>query len=454
MLYNLNFLEKGQQFPPQDERDRLQRYAQNKKIFEGEHAKVYEEQMKRIQKVVGTVANVISYPIVLNFQKKMSLKCADLLFLEPPQFTTTDEKKQKVIDTIVSSSKLIDIGYEGAIDCSRYGTAVYKIDIDDGKGKVSLSSPEYLFIVVDEADRKKILHYVIAWTFEKEEQGRKKNYLKAIVHSKGSYKSMLYEVSGSLGAASYTVMDKVEDTGEVKTGLTDFAVVPVHNLVTSDSVYGIDDYMDVDSLVSELEVRTAQISKILDVFASPTVSGTTAALEKDEAGGYTFNAGNFYARNSVEEPPLEYITWQANLDANFRQIDKLLGYLATISEMGAAIFVADLRTGNTPSGSALRKLYINVLAKVSRLRNNFDSSFKTAIAIASQAGHTALEQSDISITWQDGLPNDPREEAEIMAMRTSGSKTMSVKRALKLYDGFTSDAAEKEVLEINQEQGK
>jgi len=445
MLNNLDWLAAGKDFPPASERERLKRYRQNKQIYDNDHADVYAEQLKRIDKVVGNVSEIISYPIVLNFQKKVSLKTADFLFLEKPIIKSKDEKQQETIDEIITKSDLLSIGFQGAIDCSRYGTAVYKIDIEDGKGVVTISSPEYLFIVVDNDNRKKITHYVIAWTYKEKVNGEEKAFLKATIYGKNAYRTIVFSLKEASSEAAYTIGKSVKDTKDVATGLDDFAVIPIHNQLTSDSVYGSDDYMDVDSIVSELEVRTAQISKILDVFASPTVSGSAHALDSDGKGGYVFNAGNFYARNDTDEPQLEYIVWEASLDANFKQVEKLINYLSVISEMGAAIFRDDMSTGNIPSGTALRKLYINVLAKVARVRNSFDKGFKKAIAAASQAGYGGkIEEQVISITWQDGLPSDPKEEAEIMVSRTGNKATMSVGRALKQYDGLTDDDIEKE----------
>ena len=258
MLSNLDWLKEGQLFPPEDERERLARYAQNKLVYEGEHAKVYEQQLKRIEKVVGNVSEIISYPIVLNFQKKVSLKTADFLFQEPPQITSRDKEKQQTIDDIITRSDLLGIGFQGAIDCSRYGTAVYKIDIEDGRGKVSLSSPEYLFCVVAPEDRKRVTHYVIAYTYTEEaERSPDKHFLSATVYDKTTYRAMTFEMATGLKNLCLTIGRKIKDSGKVQTGLTDFAVIPVHNTVTSDTVYGTDDYVDLDSIVAELEVRTA-----------------------------------------------------------------------------------------------------------------------------------------------------------------------------------------------------
>lgn len=395
MLNNLDWLARGAEFPPAGEAARLQKYADNKKIFDNRHMEVYNEQWRRIEKVVGSSAEVISYPVVLNYQKKISLKTADFLFIEPPKFSEN-------VKDIVELSDINSIGYQGAIDISRYGTTVYKIDVEDGRGRISISSPEFLFIVVDKENRKNIKHYVMAWVADMAgESGKVKSHLTAYIHSKGSYTKKVFEMKGNV------IGRLMLEECDVATQLSDFAIVPVHNVLTSDSVYGADDYMDVDSIVSELEIRTAQISKILDTHANPTLSGSQNALVEDKrTGEYYFESGNFYARGSMDEPPLEYITWDANLDANFKQLKQLLNYLSTISEMGAALLDTDMRTGNMPSGAALKRLYINVLAKVARVRNAFDGGFKKAISVASEVGHKKVGVGEIDILWQDGLPDE------------------------------------------------
>ena len=56
-------------------------------------------------------------------------------------------------------------------------------------------------------------------------------------------------------------------------------------MLTSDRVYGIDDYSDLDSIISELEVRISQISKILDKHAEPSVQGPSSALVRNPHTG-------------------------------------------------------------------------------------------------------------------------------------------------------------------------
>ncbi len=437
MLNDLSWLAKGEPFPPTEEIDRLTRYAENKAIYENRHGEVYTEQFDRIKKVIGNTADVISYPVVLNYQKKISLKTADFLFSEPPIFSGDD-----VIQEIIEDSKLLSLAYQCAIDCSRYGTGVLTIRNVDGKGKIGISKPEHLFAIVDKEDLKQITGYVLAWATKVDDNTKE---ITAIVHEVGKYsKYRMQYTDGNIG-------ELIEEQENVSTGLNDFAIIPIHNTLTSDTVWGCDDYMDVDSIISELEVRVAQISKVLDVHSAPTVSGSRSALTENDDGTYTFAAGNYYERDSMDDPPLEYLVWDANLEANFKQCENLIKHLTTISEMGAAIFNADMEAGNIPSGSALRKLYINVLAKVTRLRNSFDDGLKKAIALASQIGRKRVDEADISITWQDGLPGDPREDAEIINIRTGGKATMSQATALKQYDGLDDASAEVELEAIRSD---
>ena len=113
---------------------------------------------------------------------------------------------------------------------------------------------------------KRILYHVIAWTYEEDDGKKKKRYLKAQIHQKGYYEERIFELEG------LTIGRPIKEPMIVKTGLNDFAVIQIPNIITSDRVHGMDDYNDIDSLVSEIEVRVSQIAKILDKHAEPSVT--------------------------------------------------------------------------------------------------------------------------------------------------------------------------------------
>jgi hypothetical protein len=454
MQKDLSFLDIGKPWPPKGEEKRLDKYHKNCLLFDAEHATVYEEDLRRIERVIGNFDQVISYPTILNIQKLISLKVADLLVGETPKITAGDagSKEQLAIDTIIKNSGefgLISTLHEISIDTSRYGDGLLYIERTADGGEIGESQPVTWFPVVAEDNIKRIVNHVIASIQEKDEIDKKITYLKVRIHNKGSYEDRTYQLEGG------HIVALIESGKEYQTGLNDFAIVRVANVSTSDSIYGFDDYTDIDSIVAELIVRVGQIDRILDKHASPSMQGPIGALEEDPSTGeYKFVAGN-YLQREADDPEIKYITWDGQLEAAFKQIEKLVNFLYTISEMGQAILGGEeLKTGTATSGTALRLRMISPLAKVTRIRMHMDAAVKKAIRLVSKLGGKDiidLSDVDISITWRDGLPSDPKEEAEIINQRTGGATTMSVKRVLTQYDGMSDDDAQTEVDLIAEE---
>lgn len=461
MLTDLSFLNIGQRWPPADEEDRLDLYDTNKRLFEGDHADVYEESFKRIERIIGNFNQVISYPVIINYQKKISLKVADLLFGEPPRINAGDEEsaEQKTIDTIKENADLINTAYECSIDISRYGDGILNVYKDGNKGLIDVTPPSIWFPVVDMNNLKKIQFHVLAWEYKIESADKTEKRLKVQIHNKGFYDESEYRLAYDANKnVSNTVIQTLQSGPvRVKTGLDDFALIPIPNIITSDRVTGLDDYSEVDSIISELLVRVGQISRVLDKHASPSVTGPSTALEKDPVTGeWKLKMGNYFPRNDKDDPIVGYITWDGQLEASFKHIENLINMLYTISEMGSAIFGdVSQKSGQIPSGSALRRLMISPLAKVNRVRMRFDPALKKAIKLCSQLGGegiTDLSNVPISITWQDGLPGDPKEEADIMKIRTADKATMSQKRALMQFDGMANKEAEEELELIKEDE--
>ena len=475
MLTDLSFLDTNKPWPPDGEADRLEKYNTNKQLFEGNHADVYATQFHRIERVIGNFEDVISYAVLANFQKLLSVKTADLLLGEPPIITVggdnPDQELINSIDKISKNSDLMNTADMLVIDVSRYGDGLFYIhkDADLKAGTIDVTQPPIWFPVVSSDNVKKILYHVLAWRYDVEvppngfwqslfsdTKSDKKSYLKVQIHSKGSYEERVYE----LEVGTNTRIIKQESTNTVNTGLDDFAVIQVPNLITSDRVTGLDDYTDIDSLVSELEVRISQIARILDKHAAPSVQGPAAAIEKDpRTGEWKLKMGSYFPRRSNDDPKVEYLTWDAELDANFKIIDKIINLLYTISEMGSAIFgdMEGHKAGNVPSGTALRRLMISPLAKAARIRKRLDPALKKAIKLCSQLGGEGvvnLKDAEINISWQDGLPADPLESAQIEQIRTGNKATTSVESSIKRLDGLYGKALDEEIEKIDEDESK
>ena len=219
MLTDLSFLDIGQKFPPSCESERLEMYRDNKDLFESKHVDVYKEQLKRIERVIGNFDEVFSYSVILNFQKLISLKTADLLLGKPPEITLgeIDSKEQKAVETIAKNSDLINTLNEIAIDISRYGDGLLYIRNNGKGGIIDVAQPSLWFPVVSPDNAREILYHVLAWTTKTIQNNNEITKLKVMIHSKGSYEKREYLVEGS------TILKSTKAPEIIKTGLDDFA---------------------------------------------------------------------------------------------------------------------------------------------------------------------------------------------------------------------------------------
>jgi len=443
MLTDLTWLQTGKSFPPECERERIEKYHHNKELFECEHSEVYKRQLKRIERVIGNFEDVVSFAVPTNFQKLISLKTADLLLGKTPKIT--HEKSQPALDLIVKHSKLHEkTNPMAAIDISRYGDGLLFVRKQDTYGVVDITQPCNWFPIVSDDNVQSIQMHVLAWCV-----GEKDDYkLKVQIHHKGSYDTRVYKMlNGKIGALIEWSL------APIQTGLTDFAVIQISNVITSDRVTGYDDYTDIDGYVSEYMVRIGQIDRILDKHASPTMWGPASGLEQDPiTGGYTFKAGNYVVVDSKDDPVPGYITWEGQLAANFNQLDRLIKLIYLSSEMGGAVLGDLLSAGSITSAEQLRLAHNTALAKVARIKTHFDPALKQALALASQLGGVVLKEEEISINWFNQLPVDPKVEAETMQIRTGGKATISQLSAIKIMNDTDDDGADAELAKIQDDE--
>jgi hypothetical protein len=452
VLYNLDWLTEGNSFPPESERERLDMYNKNRLLFEDKHFKVYEETLKRIERVVGNWQNVISYPIILNYQKVMSLKIADLLLGEAPIISSVDATEKTSLENIISNTDLINTAFQAAIDVSRYGDGILKVFVKDGRGEIDVVQPAIWFPIVNQHNIHETLYHVLAWLYDK---GTK---LMVQIYTKGFVEERVYEMTNSEHASllGRVIGKLVSSTGLVNTGLNDFSLIQIPNVLTSDRATGIDDYTSIDSIISDLMVRLGQIDRILDKHANPTMQGPDSAVEQDPASGeYRVKVGGYISREQGDVEAA-YLVWNGQLEMAFKQIDKLQNLLYSQSEMGSAIFGDMLTmTGQVPSGSALQRLMLSPLKKVNRIRMRFDPAMKKALKLCSQLGGEGISLVvNPTINWQDGLPADAKEMAEVMMVRTANKATISQQSAIKLLDNQDDAGAVEEINKIDVDTGK
>lgn len=471
MISSLDFLAQGKCWPPKDKdtRNRFAMYERNHDLFHGEHAKaggIFDENLKRLRRVVGNYDDVVDFVTLLNYHKLISVKVADLIFGEKPLITS--EGNKETIEQIEENTLMFNKFYENTIDISRYGNGIFYLYEDEKNyGNFDVTQPRYWIPIVDPNNYKKIINHVIAYVTCDDKENK---YLHAQIHYKGYFERKVFKMAEDkpdtimTSVRTDTMIRKDIDSNtigmlieeeRIETGLNDFAIQVTTNTVTSDSLTGLNDYDDINSLVCALMVRVGQIEKILDKHSSPSVNAPSSAAQQDpETGEWSLKMGNVFFRDSNDDPPTEYITWDAQLEANFKQIELLLNQLYVISEMGATLLGGEDKGNSNMSGRALKFKMISPLAKAKRITMLLDPVIKNVIKLVSSLGGENIKDlsaEKINIKWQDGLPNDKLEEAEIIEKRKN-SGTISTKTVLMEYDQMGEDKADEELAAIQDEQ--
>lgn len=446
-LTSIDQLNPGKKWPPDpDITKRIRALEDYQKAFSGKHDDIYKEQYQRVSRVIGNFDNIIQYSIMLNYQKKISLKIADLLLGERPNIRIENESDQDRITNNIKNSDFWNTLYEAILDTSRFGNGILMIYNDDGIPKVDVIPAKYWIPIVDPNNIKKIINHAIVWTIK---EGKDTN-INIQIHYKGYYINRLHRLIGN--AIEGSTIGPIISEDIIYTNLSDFAIVPLSNVTSSDSIYGISDYDDVDSIISELEVRISQVSRILDKHADPSIVIPESSVEVNEETGETkVRLGNAFILSSKEDVKPEYITFDGQLDPSFKAIEALLTQLAIISELGTLFLGNGIEAIGNISGIALKKLAYSALAKISRIQKKVEPSIIKVLSLLSELSGSRID--DISITWSDSLPTDLMELVKIANARTGDKPTMSQSEAIKFIDDADDSKAQEMIDEISKEGG-
>lgn len=437
MLTNLSWLEKGGVFPPVCEKERLENYKLNEKLFLTKHRESLQEYFRRV--ALKTRKKNYDVDTIINYQQLLSKKTADFVCGEPPKIET--EQDTDGLDKLLERQRFDTRLYEAFIDVSRYGNAVLKFV---GKN-ITAVSPLHWYPIVDSTDLKTIVQHVIAYPITPDKDGKMTelyveiHYIERIEQRVYSYDADRREI-GALKSSTVS-----------QTGLADFAVQILTNITHSGSVYGIDDYSIVNSIVAKIMWRLHCIDTVLDKHSEPSASGPASALTYDEKfGRYYIDFGKYFMRNDNNDPDVKYITWDGNLDSAYKEIDLLLQQLYTLSEMGQA-FMEGGGGGTASSGTALKLRMVSPRIKAARLKGINTATVKRIITMLAQVNGIALGYDSLQIHWNDGLPDDETEQINILTTATGGKAIMSQYAAMKRM-GLTDEQVEAELEQISEEQ--
>lgn len=501
MLYNLDWLTPGKQFPPSSEKDRIVRYHQNARLFDGDHfddpefrsrvpaglsaevhVSLYEKCAQRISRVIGNWNDIISFPTLLNYQRLMTMKVADLVCGEHPTISGVTPKENAAIRDVRDTSDFDAKLYATVVDISRYGDAIWRVYKDyDNKMNFTPWDPAQWYPVVKQDGTNTIETHCLCWIENRSKDAHRPDYylhvqIHPVFEGVGKYTYKVFKMD-----ADGATIRKQVSSKEVKTGLKQCAVHHLKAFTVTSSVYGYDDYMPLDSILAEIMTRVGQISAILDKHADPNITGPVSMLEVDETTGeYVLKTGKFFAVSPGEDQP-QYMTWDGQLSSAFKELEFLVNQMYILSEMGAALLGGQDGSSQAISGAAMRFKMVNPLAKVRRIANSLSRPVRQLFSVLSSTAEVDEEDFEtpesvpqavegvaqpkpkekplvlpipyrkISVFWADGLPDDPRENIELCKLATGATKMMPLENGIMEYFGRSNQEAIQWIERIHSE---
>lgn len=437
MLTNLDWIAPGKPFPPKSEKQRIKVYRENEKLFDGAHNAVFGEGFQEIEKYLKK--RHVDPMVIFNYPQLLTKKTADFVCGEMPDITVGKENSDDL------NSALDDMGfgvvlYEAAMDLVRFGDAPVKIMSD----RISAASPDCWFPIVDATDLKRETHHVIAFPTDPDEDNRfRKIYVE--IHTPGQVETREYSAEPHEDGTDIVFGSQIGGAKIRKTGLDGFGVLVLKNVSSSKNIHGMDDYGIMKSIVQGLMWRIHCVDQVLNKHSEPSMSVPESAMTFDKKYGWYLDLGKAFVRNNKDDPDINYVTWDGNLESCFKEIDILINQLYILTEMGAA-FMDGGEGGRANSGTALKLRMVSPRIKARRIASINTHTVKNLIVSAAHIkGLRDIKVQDIGLTWNDGLPDDRKETAEIIAMATGNKPFMSQTAAVKEWGDFDDEAAQAEI---------
>ncbi|WP_286180657.1 phage portal protein [Bacillus sp. ISL-37] len=455
--------------------ERIEKYRRNKHIIKGNHDLIFNNPYLN-----GNQQQAVF--IASNLPGTIVKKSADFLFGENPVYSAGKDDssaEQQAIERIVGENDLDITNYESALGNSYRGDSFYKIRWGQRYGgKLPESQDPYrVFIEAQKAeyvipetlpgDGTSIYAYHIAVPVVIENTADQEWILNVESHYPGRIEYSKYTITPfnhSRYENAYTewkiVDELISERRSVDTGVPFPLIVHIPNYSTDDDWQGIDDISENESIFSEIDNRLSKIAEILDKHSDPAMAVPAGTLGEDEKGEPIFHAGRdkiFEVADKSEVIP-QYITWNGQLDAAFKELELLLDHLLIVSELPpVALGKTDSGTSGA-SGLSIKWRMNSLLAKINRKRQYYNKGLKQVILVAQLLEHAKSDRKpnyEITvpkIQFKDGLPDDDMEQATIKQIRTGGRSTQSQLSAIMELNNCTEEQARIELDRIREEE--
>lgn len=469
----------GEYYPHPSHEARIERYKDNKKLFLGDHLEVFSKHSKKLKHTQKELLYVS-----VNLASIICKKSADFLFGESVQVSAgkgDNSKEQKAINRISENNDMNIKNYESAVSNSFRGDSFYKVrvgqefggalapELDEYKVIIEPQNAEYVFPETMLGDANRIVAYHVAVPERLDDENVELDESKWILHVESHYAGKIEYSKFHINPISITHKGEVLawKIGEelpayrkaVATGVHLPLIVHVPNFSLDDSWRGVDDLTEHRSLLDEINNRISQISEILDKHADAPIVVPIGTLREDANGNTVYNVAQekvFEIAGKDDVIP-QYITNSNPLvDQAFKELEMLIDLLFTVSEIPSVALGRNDSGTSGSSGLAIKWRMNSLLSKINRKRQYYEKGLKQVYLLAQMLENAVgIDSYKIvmpKLKFNNGLPKDEMEQANIMAIRTGGLPTLSQKTAMMMLDELSEEQVEHELERMEAEQ--
>lgn len=283
--------------------------------------------------------------------------------------------------------------------------------------------------------------------------------------------------------AALPPLDPESGLCQVETGVSDFMLMIIPNVLIMKKY--ISDYDDIIDHQSSLNARNTQIARVLNIHADPKLMLPTTMQQSDPFTGKVTVRGLRDEvlfidpeDNAVFVP--QYLTWQAQLEEAYKEADRDIDAILTMSQISAALVVRQDTGATFPESAVAYKMKLTpTLNRIKVKQGDFKKYLKRLLAVfinkllekgefdqtpdvgdISQAEgaisetrdslsvNTRIKPRDIDIEMLPAIPQDER----FLVERAGGLQTASVERILKEVDGMSDRKLKEELAAIKRDE--
>lgn len=446
MLYDLNFLKRGAEFPPKSEIRRLDAYRVNALLLEDEAWSALPAYKDRVLFHLANFSlpseNV--YLFSANYWADIVNKTRELMFGAPPDITANE--KEELLQDILSATAFMEKAKDGVADFISLGDWVTKIvETDDGWDFINVD-PQTWFPIVSRENVKEVLAHVLAWIAPIDE---KHFELQVQIHEKGKFTNRAFAISNynpdsyyivqstkqKIYCPTYIIGGELSESktnfvlGEHTTGLNGFAVIASANNPSTRKICGSSDFDNVTDAIMEYNVRQTLKNVVLDKHSAPKMYGPPIIGDK----GF----GNYLEVQPGGTTP-NYLVWDASMQSVATTIDGLKDDIANLSGLGALL--RSNAFGESQGYDALMIKLAPALMRSAEKRSVIEKHFKKLLSMLAEKNGAKIAPTDISVIWHDGVPTTESVRADIAQKHLNTG--WSYKRVLMTDYGFDEETAD------------